>query len=124
MNMRNIQSYLFVALLGIGVGYVIFGKADIEVDVNAYQMEINLLQQRIDSINIKNSTLKLEADSLSSRLTEYDSKIKKLNTKINVIQYETQQKIDAVDSFGDDELERFFAERYLQIKRQHKDSIN
>jgi regulator of replication initiation timing len=122
--MKNLQSYLFVAILGIGLGYVIFGKADIEVDIDAYQVEINLLQQKIDSINIQNNTLKLEADSLAVKISKYDSKITKLNTKINVIKYETQQKINAVDSFGDDELERFFAERYLEIKGQQKDTVN
>jgi len=117
---RKLQTYLFWGILGIGVGYVIFGKADIDVDIESYQTEINFLQQKIDSINVYNGELKLEADSLSSRISEYDVKIQQLNSRIYVIKKQTQQKLDAVDNFGDDELERFFAERY----RQHQDSIN
>ena len=116
---RKIQTYLFWGILGIGVGYVIFGKADIDVDIESYQTEINLLQQTIDSINVYNSELKLEADSLSGKLVEYDIRISKLNSTITVIKNETQQKIDSVDLFGDDELERFFAERYKSILEGH-----
>ena len=122
---RKLQTYLFWGILGIGVGYVIFGKADIDVDIESYQTEINFLQQKIDSINVYNGELKLEADSLSSKIVEYNSRINKLNRTIIVIKNETQQKIDSVDFFGDDELERFFSERYKSItKGQHSDTID
>ena len=115
---RKLQTYLFWAILGIGVGYVIF-DGDIDVDIESYQTEINILQQKIDSINVYNNELKLEADSLSSKLVEYDSRINRLNRTITVIKNETQQKIDSVDFFGDDELERFFAERYKDTLQGH-----
>ena len=121
---RKLQTYLFWAILGIGVGYVIFGKGDIDVDIESYQTEINILQQKIDSINVYNSELKLEADSLSVKLVEYDSRISKLNRTITVIKNETQQKMDSVDFFGDDELERFFAERYKDILQGHDTDTN
>ena len=124
MLTKKIQTYLFWAILGIGVGYVIFGKGDIDVDVESYQTEINILQQKIDSINNYNSELKVEADSLSNRIIEYDSKINRLNKTIIVIKNETQQKIDSVDFFGDDELERFFAERYKHILQRHNTDTN
>jgi uncharacterized protein YmfQ (DUF2313 family) len=79
-----------------------------------------MLEQRIDSINTQNVELKLAADSLNTKISEYDIKINKLNSRIYVIKKETEKKLDAVDNFGDDELERFFAERY----RQSQDSIN
>ena len=123
--MKKLHTYLFWGILGIGLGYVIFGRGDIDVDVTAYQMQINLLQQRIDSINVQNNELKLEADSLSNKLVEYDGRIQNLNLRINVIKQETQQKIDSVDFFGDDELERFFSERYNHIIQGHNpDSTN
>jgi len=121
---KKLQTYLFWGILGIGVGYVIFGKGDIDVDIESYQTEINFLQQKIDSINVYNNELKLEADSLSSKLVEYDSRISKLNRTITVIKNETQQKIDSVDFFGDDELERFFADRYKHILQGHDTDTN
>ena len=118
--MKKLHTYLFWAILGIGLGYVLFGGTKINVDVEAYELEINLLQQKIDSIQIQNTELKLEADSLEGKIGEYDIRINKLNSRIYVIKKETQQKLDNVDLFGDDELEKFFANRY----RQHQDSIN
>ena len=121
---KKLQTYLFWGILGIGLGYVIFGKGDIDVDIESYQTEINFLQQKIDSINVYTNELKLEADSLSNKLVEYDSKISKLNRTITVIKNETQQKIDSVDFFGDDELERFFAERYKHILEGYNTDTN
>jgi len=111
---KNLRGYLAFAILGGIVAYIIFGKSDIAVDVQAYQMQINLLEQKIDSIKSQNNILVKEADSLENKISAYDVKINNLNYKINVIKKETQQKLDSVDSFGDDELEKFFAERYRQ----------
>tara|TARA_B100000282_G_scaffold281879_1_gene244232 strand:+ start:216 stop:575 length:360 start_codon:yes stop_codon:yes gene_type:complete len=116
----NLQTYLLWAILGGFVAYVIFAKPDLAVDIKAYQMQINLLEQKIDSIKVHNKKLLLEADSLQVKLSEYDNKINRLNRQIYVIKKETQRKIDSVDYFGDDELEKFFAERYNQLN----DSIN
>lgn len=111
---KNLRGYLAFAILGGFVAYTIFGGPDIDVDVQAYQMQINMLEQKIDSIKTKNNLLVKEADSLESRISQYDIKINSLNYRINVIKKETQQRIDSVDFFGDDELEKFFAERYRQ----------
>jgi chromosome segregation ATPase len=99
---------------------MIWGQPKISVDIESYELKIQLLEQRIDSINTQNNALKLEADSLYLRITSYDQEIKKLNSRIYVIKKQTEQKINAVDSMFDDELQQFFANRY----RQHKDSIN
>lgn len=111
---KNLRGYLAFAILGGIVAYIIFGKSNIDVDIQAYQMQINMLEKKIDSIKTQNTLLVKEADSLESKMTEYDTKINTLNYRINVIKKETQQRIDSVDFFGDDELEKFFAERYRQ----------
>ena len=48
-----------------------------------------------------------------------DKEIVKQDKQIYNLKEQTNEKIIAVDSFGDDELERFFADRY----RQYLDSI-
>ena len=50
----------------------------------------------------------------------YDSEINKLKVRINVVKKQTQAQLDAVNNFGNDELERFFSERY----QRQPDSIN
>ena len=111
---KNLRGYLAFAIVGGFVAYTIFGRSGIDVDVQAYQMQINMLEQKIDSIKTENTLLVKEADSLESKITQYDIKIGKLNSEIDAIKEETQQRIDSVDFFGDDELEKFFADRYRQ----------
>jgi cell division protein FtsB len=120
MNTKGLQGYLLFAILGGFVAWMVWGQPEIKVDVESYQLKIELLEQKVDSLKVKNTVLKVEADSLNDKITEYDVKITKLNSRIYVIKKQTEKRLDAVDSFGDDELERFFAERY----RQYKDSIN
>lgn len=120
MKVKGLQGYLLFAILGGFVAWMIWGQPKISVDIESYELKIQLLEQRIDSINTQNNALILEADSLHLRITSYDQEIKKLNSRIYVIKKQTEQKINAVDSMFDDELQQFFANRY----RQYKDSIN
>jgi chromosome segregation ATPase len=114
--------HLFVIL---GAGIIVFNFfSKKEEYVEDYSLKIQALEAKVDSLHTENSELVKESKVLENQLSKYDKRIKNLNLKINVIKNETQQKIDAVDSFGDDELERFFTERYLKVKGQQKDTIN
>lgn len=125
MKVKGLQGYLLFAILGGFVAWMIWGQPKIDVDVESYELKIQLLEQRIDSIQTQNTELKVEADSLNTRISEYDIKINQLNSRIYVIKKQTEQKLDAVDNFGDDELERFFAERYKYIIEGHNtDTVN
>lgn len=121
MKGKKLSSYLLFAILGGFVAWTIWGQPDIEIDVESYQIEIQMLQNRVDSIQSQNQALKLQADSLHAEIAEYDTEIDNLNSKIYVIKQETNNKVDAVDRFGDDELERFFADRY---NKSQSDSVN
>tara|TARA_E500000178_G_C16853257_1_gene676161 strand:+ start:385 stop:741 length:357 start_codon:yes stop_codon:yes gene_type:complete len=118
--MKKYLPYIIVSIAAIVLYRVVFSPVNIKTDVDRYENLIKQLEKKVDSLHSKNEVLQFEADSLEERMTEYDKKIKNLNYTINVIKKETKQKVDAVDFFGDDELERFFAERY----RQYQDSIN
>ena len=89
------------------------------MDTSEYDAKIDALEKKVDSLHQKNTFLEKEADSLEFAIEQSDKKIKQLNTRIYVIKKETRQQLDAVDLFGDDELEQFFAKRYRQ-----SDSIN
>jgi regulator of replication initiation timing len=110
---------IVLAVAIISLLYVVFFTED-EDYTQEYNAKIEALERKVDSLHQKNTALELEADSLELQLTESDIKIKQLNTRIYVIKKETKQQLDAVDLFGDDELEQFFAKRY----GQHTDSIN
>ena len=115
MKLKGLQGYVLFAVLGGFIAWMIWGQPRIDVDVESYELRIELLEKKIDSINTQNTVLKLEADSLSSRINEYDIRINQLNSRIYVIKKQTEQKLNAVDNFGDDELEKFFADRYYKL---------
>ena len=115
----NRISVLLLCLTTLAIFYIL-RQDTIKVDVEAYEAKIEALEKKVDSLHAINSSLSKEADSLQIKLGEFDVKIRNLNYSINVIKRETNQRLQAVDSFGDDELERFFADRYRQLQ----DSIN
>jgi len=118
--LKKILPYLLVAIGAIVIYNILFNSYNIKTDIENYEKQILALEQKVDSLHSENNALELEADSLELQLTESSNKIKQLNTRIYVIKKNTQKQLDAVDLFGDDELEQFFAKRY----RQHTDSIN
>ena len=117
---NSIGKYVAFLLLGGLLYYFFFGGDDIDVDIRAYELKIELLEKKIDSIQSQNSALRLEADSLYGRIDTYNGEIQKLKVRINVVKKQTQAQLDAVNNFGNDELERFFSERY----QRQPDSIN
>jgi len=115
--------HLFIILGACVIVFNFFQKK--EDYVEDYNLKIQALEAKVDSLHAENSELVKESRVLEDQLASYDKRIKNLNLKINVIKKETQQRIDSVDFFGDDELERFFAERYKHIIEGHnQDSIN
>jgi chromosome segregation ATPase len=92
--------------------FYILKQEDKGGDISQYETQINILQQKVVELESANDSLKIVEDELEAKIASYDSKINRLNNQINVIKKETQAKLDSVDKFGDDELERFFANRY------------
>ena len=117
---KKILPYILVSIGAIVMYNILFNSYDIKTNIEDYKNQIQALEQKVDSLHSENNVLEEQADSLELKLEESDTKIKQLNTRIYVIKKETQKQLDAVDLFGDDELEQFFAKRY----RQPTDSIN
>lgn len=117
---RGLQGYLLFAILGGFVAWMVWGQPKIDVDIEAYQLKIELLEKKVDSLHTKNNFLEKESDSLLGKITFYTNRINKLNDRINVIRIETKRKIDAVNNYSSSELQQFFTDRY----RLDKDSIN
>ena len=107
MNRINV---ILLCLTALAIFYIIDKKPTI--DIAKYETQINILQQKITLLETVNDSLELESKELEKAVAAYDVKINTLNRDINVIKKETKQKLDAIDYFGDDMLEQFFAERY------------
>lgn len=114
----NRISVILLCITTLCIFWIINKKEDI--DVQSYLDKIDMLEKKVDSLHSKNTILDKQADSLEIQIVEFDKKIRNLNYSINVIKKETDEKLNAVNNLTDDELERYFSERY----RQYKDSIN
>ena len=92
---------------------------DKESYVSEYNDKITALEQKVDSLHHINDELTFKIDTLNVQIGKLDQQLDLKDNKINNLRYEISTKVDAVDSFNDDELEKFFTERY----RQYIDSI-
>ena len=99
------------------VAWLLF--TDRERYVEEYNAKIQALEEKVDSLHGINDELTFKIDTLNTQIKGLDQEIYLKNNRINNLKYEISTKVDAVDSFNDDELERFFTERY----RQYLDSI-
>ena len=119
MNGNKLQSYLLFAILGMFIAYMIWGQDKIEVDVKSYENKIKALETTIDSTYTLNFELNNKILELDSNLEESRKKIQQLNGSIYRIKKETDEKLNAINDYSNDELYLFFTERY----RQYNDSI-
>tara|TARA_R100000951_G_scaffold100358_2_gene91137 strand:+ start:563 stop:919 length:357 start_codon:yes stop_codon:yes gene_type:complete len=117
--LKRILPYIFLVIGAWVIYSLVFTRYELKTDVLNYERMIQELEAKVDSLHSKNGVLELQADSLEVKLNESDVRIKQLNSRIYVIKRETQKQLNAVDLFGDDELEQFFARRY-----RASDSIN
>ena len=88
---------------------------DRERYVEEYNAKIDALEQKVDSLHGINDELTFKIDTLNTQLNSLDKEIDIKNKRISNLRYEINTKINSVDDFNDDELERFFTERYSSI---------
>ena len=107
-------------LVIIGACIIVFTFFNKKEDyVEEYNAKIKALEQKVDSLHSENDELTFKIDTLNIQIGKLDQELDLKDNRINNLRYEISTKVDAVDNFNDDELERFFTERY----RQYLDSI-
>ena len=106
---------VIICITALVIFFILKQENTPDVDISQYETEINLLQIQLNELQEANDSLAAIEKELESKIASYDVTIKNLKGQINVIKRETKAKLDSVDKFGDDELERFFAERYRQL---------
>src|SRR6056300_1287110 len=109
----NRVSVILLCLTTLAIFFIL--RKQPELDIQKYEDQINALQSEITELEGVNDSLQVEAALLNDKLVEYDNKINKLNNEIDVIQDETRKKLDSVDRYNRDQLQKFFTERYRAI---------
>ena len=118
--MSSKERFLYIAVVFFGVYYLISMYSSNEKEyINEYNSKIKALEQKVDSLHYVNDGLVYRIDTLNQEIIKLDSAIYLQNNKIITLKNQTNEKINAVDSLNDDELTRFFTERY----KQYLDSI-
>ena len=118
--MSSKERFLYIAILFLGVYYLFsMYSSNEEKYIIEYNTKIQKLESKIDSLHGINKSLTFGINTLNTKIVLLDKEINLQDNKIIKLKRETNEKINNVDLYKYDELERFFTERY----RQHFDTI-
>jgi cell division protein FtsB len=105
--------------LAVSILYILFGPED-KSYINEYNLKMESLETKIDSLHNVNNDLVVEIKTLNTQIVVLDQEISKQDSKIVTLKKQTNEKVNNVDLYRYDELERFFTERYRQYIDQTK----
>ena len=108
-----------VIVLLLIIIWLIYKNNDKQDYVESYQEQINALNSKIDSLHSINDDLTYKIDTLNTQIITLDKEINVQDNRIQTLKWKINEKVTAVDNFNNDELYKFFSERY----RQYIDSI-
>ena len=109
--MKYIKNIILVVLIVL-VGYNIFTNNSIRTDVEAYNRKIDSLQNEIDSVENANVVLDGHIEKVDNEITHVETKVTKIQENITEIKIQTNEKVNAVNSYTPSELVWFFTNRY------------
>ena len=106
----------FVLLFIIVASIVMYFFLDTKEDyVDEYNTKIEALEAKVDSLHNENEGLNNNILELNLQITNLDHEIDLQDNKIYNLNIKTNEKVSSVDLFSDDELERFFTDRYKHV---------
>jgi uncharacterized protein YlxW (UPF0749 family) len=108
----NILKNIILVILIILVGYNIFTNNSIRTDVEAYNRKIDSLQNEIDSVENANVVLDNHIEKVDTELTQVETRVITINKNITELKTQTNEKVDAVNTYTPSELMWFFTNRY------------
>lgn len=108
---KKIALYIIPLIITSIVCYYLFTKTTHNY-VEQYQQTIDSAQNNIDSLKIELSKSDIIIDSLHKEIMVLDSTNIILGEKIIYIKEHLNEKINDVDNLTNDELSKFFTDRY------------
>ena len=110
--MSSKERFLYIAIIFfIARWFLIPGEEEYVID---YTSKIDKLEQKVDSLHNVNGELTFKIDTLNVQISKLDQQIGLKDNRIKTLKWKINEKVNAVDSFNDDELTRFFTDRYGQ----------
>lgn len=108
---NNFQTILLLAVLAMTI-YSVFSVNDLRTNIKQYKNKIDKIQNKIDSTQTVNLELKERVSQINKNIYLLSDKINSVNNDIKQIKKNTDEKVNAIDTIGFNELERFFSDRY------------
>ena len=108
---------LKIIILLVIVAWLLFSNE--EDYTEEYNAKIVALEQKVDSLHHMNDKLTFKIDTLNVQISKLDKQIGLKDNRIRTLKWKVNEKVNAVDSFNNDELTKFFTNRY----RQYNDSV-
>ena len=109
--MKILKNVILVVLIVL-VGYNIFTNNGIRTDVEAYNRKIDSLQNEIDSVENANVVLDNHIEKVDGEINYVETKVTKIQENITILKNETNEKVNAVNTYTPSELMWFFTNRY------------
>jgi cell division protein FtsB len=106
---------IFKLVILLGIIYVIWfllkPSASTKID-NSYKKDIDSLTKVIENVEKKQEILYQEIKNLNDDILQTDVKISNIKQQKTIVKQIYHEKINAVDTYNDTELDSIFAKRY------------
>ena len=89
-----------------------FNTNSIKTDIKGYKDKIELLQTKVDSAKLVNTKIDTKIDSVKEKVISITNEINHIDKNISIIKQQTDEKINAADTFTASDIEQFFTDRY------------
>lgn len=85
---------------------------DTGIDTKPYEDQIKNLQTQIELLDDTNLQLQVSIDNMYEQAEGYELTIKELTKDLAKVKSNTNEKINSVNGYNVDELQKFFTDRY------------
>ena len=108
---NNKHNIILLVIAGLVI-WNVFNTNSIKTDVQGYKDKIESLQVKVDSAQAVNQVIDTKIDSVKENVVNITKEITHIDNNISIINQQTHEKVNRVDSYTANELEQFFANRY------------
>jgi septal ring factor EnvC (AmiA/AmiB activator) len=108
----NIIKNIILVVLIVLVAYNLFTNNSIRTDVEAYNRKIDSLQNEIDSVETANKVIDVQIEKVDDEINVVETRITTIDKNITILKNETNEKVNAVNTYTPSELMWFFTNRY------------
>ena len=110
--MKIDKTNILLVLIACLAAYTIFQNQGIKTDVAGYNAKIESIQKDIDSVYTENDKIDNQIEKVDNHIVNVDKDIDNVTKNITIIKNNTDEKVNAITTIGNFELEQLFTNRY------------